>query len=388
MIKKSTVSLAQDTIDATDISKLINWLSQDGVRLTQGPATILFENKCSQWLDTGFGTMVNSGSSANLLMIYSLLASKQLLPGDRVVVPALCWATDLAPIIQLGLTPVLCDCNMDDLSVDIDMLKEIFERDNPKALMLVSVLGFVPDMEKIVSICDEYRVILLEDVCESTGSMFNNRKLGTFGLMSTFSFYFGHHISTIEGGMVCSHSAEMNDVLKSLRSHGWDRDTSEDFKKQKREMWNVSDFNASFTFYYPGFNLRGNDLQAQMGLFQLEKINAVCEKRNFNLRFYLENLPDSFWRPKLRDNCFISNFSYPLIHEKRDDIVTALIKEGIECRPLICGSMGRQPFFVERYGEVSFPNVDKIDKFGMYIPNHPNLSLADLEKITTILKEF
>ena len=387
-MKNKSVQLAQDTIDDNDIQKLISWLSQKDVRLTQGPAVIEFEKLWSSWLGSESSTLVNSGSSANLLMIYSLIASGRLSLGDSVVVPALSWATDLAPVIQLGLNPILCDCNLEDLSVDLKMLEEIFKNSAPKALLLVSVLGFVPDMDLILKLCEKYNVILLEDVCESTGSSFKDNKLGTFGLMSTFSFYFGHHISTIEGGMISSSDHEINNVLKSIRSHGWDRDTTTDFKEEMRKEWKVDDFNSSFTFYYPGFNLRGNDLQAQMGIFQMDKIENVCKKRNENLSFYLNNLPDAFWKPVIRDNSFISNFAYPIIHEKRDQIVKALRDNSIECRPLICGSMGKQPFYVKEYGEKSLKNVDYIDEFGMYIPNHPALRAEEKEKIISILRDF
>ena len=224
------INLVQDTIDNKDINQLIKWL-KTYPRLTKGELTIQFEKDWSDYLGVEYSIFVNSGSSANLLMIYYLIESGLLKRGDKVIVPALSWSTSLSPVIQFGLQPILCDCNLDDLSIDIEHFNVLIKEHKPKALVLVPILGFVPNMKEIQDICESKNIILLEDTCESLGSEFNNKKLGTFGLMSSFSTYFGHHISTIEGGMICTNDKKVANILKSLRSHGWDRDMYVDYYK-------------------------------------------------------------------------------------------------------------------------------------------------------------
>ena len=194
------ISLVKDTIDEKDIDRLIDWL-KTYPRLTKGSVTLEFEEKFSNWLGRKHSVFVNSGSSANLLVL-SALQQGEYLKNNKIVVPSTAWSTDLAPVIQLGLKPLLCDSNMKDLSVDLEHLEKIFIEEAPSALLLVSVLGLVPDMESVVELCEQYEVILLEDTCEGMGCEYIGRKLGTFGLVSTFSTFFGHHISTIEGGII------------------------------------------------------------------------------------------------------------------------------------------------------------------------------------------
>ena len=191
------ITLVKDTIDKDDVDNLIEWL-KTYPRLTKGPKTVEFEEKWSKWIGCKYSVFVNSGSSANLLMLYALKVIGNL-RNDKIVVPALSWATDMAPVIQLGFEPLICDCNMQNLAVDVGQLESIFKYHKPAALILVSVLGLSPDMDKIIKLCQKYGVILLEDNCESQGTEFRGEKLGNFGLMSSFSTYFGHTMSTIEG---------------------------------------------------------------------------------------------------------------------------------------------------------------------------------------------
>ena len=380
------IKLVTDTINKQDIDNLIGWL-ETYPRLTKGDLTPEFESKWSDWLGIDHSVFCNSGSSANLLMLWALVEANRISRNAKIVVPSASWSTDLAPVLQLGMTPILCDANLQDLSVDLNHLQQIFEETNPDVLLLVSVLGLVPDMDRIVALCKKYNVILLEDTCESMGSKYKNQKLGTFGLMSSFSTYFGHHISTIEGGIVSTNDEELYNVLKSIRSHGWDRDLDTNKQKVLREKWNTSDFDSLYTFYHAGFNLRSTDLQAFIGLGQIDKLNDICIKRNENFKIYNKELLSyspfiSTWY-----DSFISNFAYPVIDKNRDQIVKKLQENNIEVRPMICGSMGTQPFYVKRYGRKELPNVTKIDKYGFYVPNHPGLSKDDILKITNIINE-
>jgi CDP-4-dehydro-6-deoxyglucose reductase, E1 len=379
------MKLINDTIDNKDIDRLIEWL-KTYPRLTKGELTPKLEKKWSNWLDTDYSVFCNSGSSANLLMLWALVEAGRITRDSKIVVPSVAWATDLAPVIQLGMTPILCDSNLDDLSVDLDHLERIFKETNPEVLLLVSVLGLVPDMEKILQLCDEYNVILLEDTCESMGSKFGKKKLGTFGLMSSFSTYFGHHISTIEGGFVSTKDEELYEILKSIRSHGWDRDSSPKHSKDLRNKWKTSSFDSLYTFYYSGFNLRSTDLQAYIGLGQIDKLDEICKKRNNNFKIYQENLLSI--PPNITERGFISNFAYPIIHPNRDTIVKKLQDANIEVRPMICGSMGTQPFYIKKYGIKELPNVARIDKFGFYIPNHPGLTNQDILKASNIILDI
>jgi len=377
------ITLVKDTIDNKDIDQLIDWL-KTYPRLTKGPLTLELEEKWSKWLGVKYSVFCNSGSSANLLML-SALNESGYMDNNKVVVPSVAWSTDLAPVIQLGFEPILCDSNMEDLSVDLEHLEKIFKEERPSALIFVSVLGLVPDMDKLFDLCMRYEVSLLEDTCESMGCEYKGKKLGTFGQMSSFSTFFGHHISTIEGGFVSTDNFELYELLVSLRSHGWDRDLSKETQKELQEEWNVSEFAAMYTFYYPGFNLRSTDLQAFIGLGQIDKLNGWGKQRVRNFNLYQKLIKNDYWKPKPQSDSFISNFAYPVIHPNRDEIITELQNNDVEVRPMICGSMGTQPFYVKEYGMLELPNVSVVDKYGFYVPNHPKLTSDEILFISEII---
>ena len=380
----SNIPLQRDTINNADIDRLIEWL-KTYPRLTKGNVTLEFEKKWSKWLGTKYSVFVNSGSSANLLMLYALIISGRM-KNNKVVIPGLCWATDLAPILQLNLEPILCDIDLGTLSIDLEELEKIFIEENPSTLLLVSILGFSPRMNEIIELCKKYDVILLEDNCESLGTEYEGKKLGNFGLMTSFSTYFGHHISTIEGGVVSTNDDEMNDLLLSIRSHGWDRDLSVEKQKELRGKNNISDFDAFYTFYYPGFNLRSTDLQAYIGLGQLEKLDDIIEKRAKNYERFFSEIKNDFWSPNMLGS-LTSNFCVPIIHPNKENIIKKLVDNGIECRPLVCGSMGRQPFYVERFGVKPLKNCDLVDSLGIYVPNNHSLSDNELNLIINTINE-
>ena len=380
------ITLVKDTIDNKDIDRLIDWL-KTYPRLTKGPITLEFEDKFSKWLGRKYSVFCNSGSSANLLMLYVLITAGKIKMGDKVVVPSVAWSTDLAPVIQLGLKPVLCDSNLNDLSVDLKHLEKIFVEESPSILMFVSVLGLVPNMNKIVELCSKYNVILLEDTCESMGCEYKGRKLGTFGEMSTFSTYFGHHISTIEGGFISTDNKDLYELSVSLRSHGWDRDLSKETQNKLRKKWHSSEFNSLYMFYYAGFNLRSTDLQAFIGIDQIDKIGKWGIKRKNNFERYQRLVKNNYWKVAPQPDSFISNFAYPIIHPNRNKIVKKLQEADVEVRPMICGSMGIQPFYIREYGKLELPNVSIIDKHGFYVPNHPHLTLNEINFICDIINK-
>ena len=378
------IPLVKNTINKEDIDRLIEWL-KTYPRLTKGNLTIEFERLWSKFMGVKHSIFVNSGSSANLIMVYSLIEAGILKIGDDIIIPSLSWSTSLAPAIQFGLNPILCDCNKEDLSVDLTHLENLIKERKPKCMMIVPILGLVPQMDKIMDMCEKYNIILIEDACESLGSKFNGKKLGSFGLMSTFSTYFGHHISTIEGGMVCTNDDKFANLLKSLRSHGWDRDMDVETQDELRKKYNVDEFNSQYTFYHTGFNLRSTDLQAFLGIGQLEKLPMVVKNRNENFKLYYELLDDSFWKPELRVSDYTSNFAFPIIHKNRNTIVKVLNENNIENRPLLAGSLGKQPYWFNKFDVTTLPNVDDIDEYGLYLPNNHEMTVDEIKKICEVL---
>jgi len=379
------ISLVKDTIDFNDIKKLISWL-ETNPRLTKGSLTTEFEKKWSEWLGVKYSVFVNSGSSANLAAIYSLLLSGKL-KNNKIVVPAVSWVTTVTPAIQLGMEPIMCECDIDNLGLDINHLKTIIENDNPSAIILVHVLGFPNHMDEITKLCEENNILLIEDTCESMGSKYNGKLLGTLGDLSTFSFYFGHHMSTIEGGMISTNDEDLYHILLSIRSHGWDRDLPEKKQKHLRELYGIDDFRSLYTFYYPGFNLRATDLQAFIGIGQLEKLETIIQNRNKNYERYKNEIKNNFWNISPPENSFISNFSFPIITKNIKSLTENLIKNNIECRPLICGSINEHPFWYERYGKMNLPNSKLVHEFGLYIPNNHQMTNDEVSKIIRIVNK-
>jgi len=390
------ISLIKDTLENKDIDKLIEWL-KTYPRLTKGNKTIEFEKKWSNYIGCKYSVFVNSGSSANLAMFYTtkLLIENEKIENNRVIIPAVSWATDLAPAIQLGFQPYLCDASKDNLGVDITHFEKLCKEDHCKIAVVVHVLGIPAQINEIRQICDKYGVILLEDSCESIGSTLNGIKTGNFGTMSSFSFYFGHHMSTIEGGMVCTNDKDIYDLLKMIRSHGWDRDLDSDKQQELRKKYNINDFNALYAFYVPGFNIRSTDLQAFLGIDQIETLDENNKLRFCNFKTYQSKIKNNYWKIKFPKKEVISNFAYPIIHPNRNKIVKLLVDNNIECRPLICGSLSNQPVFEElkledwkkQYIKETTPFAKIIYSYGLYIPNHPKLTSEELDLICDCVNE-
>jgi CDP-6-deoxy-D-xylo-4-hexulose-3-dehydrase len=379
------IKLVNDTINKEDINALVEWLSQDEIpRLTKGDLTLKLEDLWAKKIGTKYSVFVNSGSSSILLALAALKYSNKL-KNEKVVVPGLSWATDVSSPMLLGMQPIMCDCNLDDLSCDLENLEQIFKTESPSTLILVSPLGLVPDMEKIVSMCEKYDVILLEDVCESMGSKHKERYLGSFGFASFFSMYFGHHLSTIEGGFINTNDEDFYHTLLMMRSHGWDRDLPKEKQIELRQKYNVDDFDSLYNFYLPGFNLRSTDLQAFIGLRAIEKLDGYSKRRNQNFFEYRNNIKINELTIPINETNFISNFAYPIVSLNKKEIVSRLIENGVEVRPLIAGNMSNKPMWYENYGLVSLPNCEKVNEYGFYIPNHQNLTSEEINFICKII---
>jgi CDP-4-dehydro-6-deoxyglucose reductase, E1 len=379
--------LAEKTIDQNDLADLIGWL-QTNPQLTQGPLVKEFEAQWSKWLGRKYSVFVNSGSSANMLMYYvSMLAGR--IPNKKVIVPAVSWATTVAPAIQLGLEPIMCEADWQTFGLDTDHLERLCEEHNPGAVIVVTTLGVPGQMDKLVALKEKYGFVLMEDACPATGSKFQGQHIGTFGDLSSFSFYFGHHLSTIEGGMVSTDDAELYELLLHTRSHGWAKDLTNERASELAEAHGALPFNRVFTFYVPGFNFRATDLQARIGLSQMQKADWVVERRVENQRQYearFASMP-AFQVPSndRGTTCSISFVALAASLEHRDRIGAALVANGIETRPLGGGSMGRQPFWSQRYGAHSFDVADAIHTRSFMLPNHPDLSADDINFICDVV---
>jgi CDP-6-deoxy-D-xylo-4-hexulose-3-dehydrase len=377
------IRLAENTITHEELLALSEWIP-NSPQLTKGPLVIEFEKKFASFTGTKHCVMVNSGSSANLLMAYSLLEGNYL-KNKKVVVPAISWITTLSPFLQFGFDVLLCDSNNVNLGLDTQKLEEIFIKEKPALLILVHVLAHLNDMEEINRLCEKYDVLLIEDACEALGtSDINGKKAGNLSLAGSFSFYYGHHISTIEGGAVTTNDTKLYNLMLSIRSHGWSRDVDSNFKEEWKKEFNIDDVREFYTFYYPGFNLRSTDLNAFIGISQLDKMDEIIKVRENNYNFYNKFLEGKYWKQESKFS-ELSSFAYGTIVENRMEVFNHLKKNDIEVRPLICGSMGKQPFWIKKYGHTPLEVADVIHDYGLYLPNHLYL---DEEKIKFVCDKF
>jgi CDP-6-deoxy-D-xylo-4-hexulose-3-dehydrase len=375
--------LAEQTIDQRDLDDLSGWLKTNPW-LTQGPLVREFERRWAEWLGVKYATFVNSGSSANLLMFYSLLLSGRL-RNRKVIVPAVSWSTTVAPAIQLGFEPIMCDAESETFGLDMGQLERLLKEHDPAAVIIVHVLGVPNAMEPLMELKRRFNFILMEDTCAATGSSYAGRHVGTFGEVSTFSFFFGHHLSTIEGGMVCTDDEELHDILLSIRSHGWSKDLPPEKEEMRARDYQVIEFNRPFTFYYPGFNVRSTDLNARIGLSQMNKIDHVVTRRIENHTIYQSRFSDiPGYHCQRNDRSTICSISFALLAataKHREAIAHLLKARRIETRPLGGGNMSRQPFWADRHGTTVFPVADRIHTTGLQLPNHPLLSPEDVHYI-------
>lgn len=380
------IKLVSDTIDRQDINALVEWLQQDPIpRLTKGELTKQLEEKWAKKIGTKYSVFVNSGSSSILLTLAALKESDKL-KNNKIVVPALSWATDVSSPMLLGYDITMCDCNLEDLSCNLNQLEEIFQRDNPSTFILVSPLGLVPNMLEITKLCAKYGVILLEDVCESMGSKYQQQSLGSFGLASFFSMYFGHHLSTIEGGFINTDDEDFYHLLLMMRSHGWDRDLPKEKQKKLREQHGCTDFDALYNFYVPGMNLRSTDLQAFIGLRAIDKLDRYARQRNNNFKYYKENLKANYLKLEEKPGDYISSFAIPIVHSRRDNIIRDLLDADVEVRPLIAGNMANKPMW--KGSKSGLDNCELLEANGFYIPNHQDLTTQEIKTITNIINQY
>lgn len=377
------IKLAENTITHEELLALSEWIP-NALQLTKGPLVVEFEKQFSNYIGTKHCVMVNSGSSANLLMAYSLLEGNYL-RNKKVVVPAISWITTLSPFLQFNFDILLCDSNENNLGIDTQKLEELFIKEKPALLIIVHVLAHLNDMVEINRLCEKYDVLLIEDACEALGtSDASGKKAGNLSLAGSFSFYYGHHISTIEGGAVTTNDTKLYNLMLSIRSHGWSRDVDTFYKQEWKKEFNIDEVREFYTFYYPGYNLRSTDLNAFLGIGQLKKMDEIVSIREDNFNLYKKYFDNQYWCQESSYNK-LSSFAFGTIVENRVEVFNHLKKNNIEVRPLICGSMGKQPFWIKRFGYTPLEVADIVHDYGLYLPNHLYI---DEEKIKFITEKF
>jgi len=380
--------LAKETINQDDINALIDWLKTNP-RLTMSELTKEFEQKWANYIGTKYAVFTNSGSSANLLMINTLIQSGKL-KSKKIIVPAVSWSTTISPIIQFGYEPIMVDADEKTFGIDLDQTEELLKNGDIGGIIFVQVLGVPHYKEELLKLSEKYNVPLLEDSCAALGSSYEDGTMvGRVGDMSTFSFYFGHQFSTIEGGMINTDDEDLYHMLLMLRSHGWGKDLPKDLYKQKMDDNNVDSFHEPFTFLVPGFNLRSTDLQANFGLMQIEKADWISEMRTENHIEYAKQLDGHFeFQDWGNDNpCSISFGALAESKEHRKEVVNRLVENGIETRIFSAGNLGLHPFWVNRFGEFHGKVADKIHSRGFFLPNYPELEIDDINFICGVCNE-
>lgn len=378
--------LAKETIDSKDINAMIVWLNS-GPRLTKGHLTLEFEDKWAKFIGTKYSVFCNSGSSANLLMAY---AAKHQKPRNlKVVVPSVGWVTTVAPFMQFGFDPIMVGADEKTFGIDLDELEKVCIEHDPATVIFVQVLGVPHYKDKLEELSKKYNFTILEDACAALGARYSDgKKVGTVGKMSSFSFYFGHQLSTIEGGMVNTDDFETYQLLLMLRSHGWGKDLTQESYDSLVSEHEVDDFHKPFTFFVPGFNLRATDLQAFIGIRQVEKAEWVSQRRHENHIRYAQNLEGFVEFQKWDDN-FPVSISFGALassKEQRTSIVKALVNAGIETRIFSAGNLGKHPFWRGTYGEFSQEMSDRIHTCGFFVPNYPELTLEEVDMISNVIK--
>lgn len=348
-----------------------------------------FERRFAKYQGREHAVFVNSGSSANLAMIQAFLNMGKLKVGDKIGFSALTWSTNAMPLIELGLVPVPIDVEMDTLNISSRTVRNILNTTKLKGLFITNLLGFCDDIDQIATSCKENNILFFEDNCESMGSVYKGRKLGNFGIASSFSFYVGHHMSTIEGGMVCTDDEELATALRLVRAHGWDRNLALAHQQKIRAKFKVnSSFYSRYTFYDLGYNLRPTEIAGFLGNYQLQFIEEIVQKRSQN---YFEVAPtiytqsDKYFPIKHEHMDFLSNFAIPVICrsiELRDQLVKKCAGK-VEIRPIVGGDMTQQPFFSKyiKSKNKTKSNATLIHEQGLYFGNNPELTKAELETI-------
>ena len=382
--------LMRNNIRREDLDSVIALLKDDDPILTQGPQVAAFEKEWSEWLGVKYSVFVNSGSSANLLTMAVL---KTYFPsGGEVIVPTLTWVSDIASVIQNGFSPVFVDIDPFSLAMDpAQVLDKI--NDSTRAVFLTHVQGFDGLTDNLLEQLNERKIPIIEDVCESHGATHGGEKLGSLGWISNFSFYYAHHMSTIEGGMVCTNDPDVYQRVRMFRSHGMTREAN-DIEFREGFQNDYPELNPDFIFAFPAYNTRNNEIGGVLGRSQLKRLDQIIKSRSLNLERFLNQIDSKRYRTNFKLDGS-SNYAFNLILKEPDDTLTEKLEtrmreNGIEFRR---GSAGggnqlRQPYlqsFIPKNYHQQFPEVEHVHFYGYYIGNFPDLRSGEIDEICEII---
>ena len=387
--------LMHNNLHKSDMAAVSKLIKKKKLVLTQSNNVDKFEKKWSKWLGVKYSTFVNSGSSANFITISILKILNKDKEKNEIIVPSLTWVSDINSVIMNGFKPVFVDINFSNLSMNVDeVIKEISKK--TLAVFITHAQGFNGLSKKLLTILKKKKIHLIEDVCESHGATYNKEKLGNFGLMSNFSFYYAHHLTTIEGGMVCTNNKKIYEIAKMLRSHGMLRESGNK-QYEKKLVKENKDLSPKFIFLHPTLNFRNNEIGAVIGINQLKTLDRNNLQRAKNFKLFLKLLDGKkYWKNfDLEGN---SNYAFPIILQTknlkiRDYFEKKLKIANIEFRRGNAGGGNqlRQPYIKNYFNKINlkkFKNVEHVHHFGYYIGNYPNLSKDKIIKICNILNSL
>lgn len=379
--------LQENVVTEADLDFLVSFIRKTK-RFTQFTNVAEFEAAFANWQGCQYAVYVNSGSSANLILVYAAKEYFNWKEGDEVIVPAVTWPTTITPIMQSGLTPVFVDVNLTDLSVDYEKVRSSITP-RTRAIFVAHLLGFPAAIDKLREIIGDRKIIILEDCCESQGAILNGKKVGNHGLAGTFSFYWGHHMTTVEGGMVCTDNEDIYKLLLLKRSHGLARELPKQFHPAIADANGGIDFN--FLFLTDGFNVRNTEFNAVLGLAQLPRISEYISIRNLNYDIFVNLCKEYSEHLIIIDHPGKSSFVLPFLFKNKShkhNFQELIRSEGIESRPLISGNLLRQPFLKNYYKATDFKNADFIHENAFYIGNNQFVTQFRLDTLSSLMKQF
>ena len=386
---KALYPLASDNWDSKEFEAIQQVL--DSNHFTMGEQVRIFEENVAKKFGSKFAIMVNSGSSANLVMLTILkILSNQKIKKPNIIVPAVSWSTTYTPAYYLDLELKFCDVDINHFGLNLDSVSKAIDKDTI-AILAVNLLGSAADLDNLRNLAKDKNIILLEDNCESLGATLNGEYTGTFGLMASHSSFFSHHINSMEGGWITTDSIQVLDIATSLRAHGWTRLLSNDSEWRKKEL-SVDWFDAQFEFVLPGLNFRPLEIEAAIANVQLTKVDSMLEIRRKNAQYFKSVISQVQNVQTQSPNGDSSWFAFPLIFEsleKRNLVANKFKEFGIECRPIVTGNFTRQSvlkFLKYRITE-DLHNANIIHDNGLYIGNHPHDLSGELDKVLQILKK-
>ena len=372
--------LINDSIIESDKKALTDFINTPNQRFTNGRKVKEFEEKWSEWLGVKHSVFVNSGAMANYLMVALMKETKGF---GEVIVPAIGWVSDISSLVNLGMKPTFVDIDISNFAMTLESIKNAVT-EKTKGIVLCHILGFNAINEQLVDFAKENDLFLIEDCCESHGVTYKGKKAGTFGDVSNFSFYFGHHITTIEGGMVCTNDDELHELCRMYRSHGFTREASVEI--QQKYIKEYPDVNPLFTFAVPGFNMRSTELNAVLGIEQLKRLDYNIRRRQENLRVWVSCLDPIRYHVDFKEEGS-SNFSLPIIvHDSNKELFNKICHlldvDDVEYRIGTAGggNQARQPYLSKCDYKIAeeLTNANYVHDFGLYIGNHPELDTEEV----------